>query len=257
MRDTKDLPGHARPPADRAQRTTIDPASVSQAEVVLSSAPTRELGTRPAGRPPTSDDSPTHEADVRAFRDHHAAQQAATTREIPKLEPSASDCPATESTRKDVVLAFDPIDARSAQILDEIDVDAPASESPDDCTRRRISTLFDRSLAWNGIAEYEKAVTAVELALSEDPGSALAQKLIHRNRDTIMMVFQNYLGELDRQPQLAKPLHGSPAFRSARARPSCCPASTARSRSTRSSTSRACRAWKRIGTCVSCSCAAS
>jgi tetratricopeptide (TPR) repeat protein len=208
VRDTKELPGHARLPADRSARTTIDPAAVSQAEVVLSSAPTRELGTRPAGRPPTSDDSPTHEADVRAFRDHHSAQQAAATREIPKLEPSAPPArPVTESTRKDVVLAFDPIDARSAQILDEIDVDAPPSESPDDRTRRRISTLFDRSLAWNGIAEYEKAVTAVELALSEDPASALAQKLIHRNRDTIMMVFQNYLGELDRQPQLAKPLH--------------------------------------------------
>ena len=55
--------------------------------------------------------------------------------------------------------------------------------------------------------ELDKAVAAVDLALSEDPNSALAQKLIHRNRDTIMTVFQSFLGDLERQPQLARPLH--------------------------------------------------
>src|SRR5206468_11708709 len=64
-----------------------------------------------------------------------------------------------------------------------------------------------RAMAWNGIGELDKAVTAVDLALSEDPDSALAQKLIHRNRDTIMNVFQGFLGDLERQPQLARPLH--------------------------------------------------
>jgi len=208
-RSTKDLPGQARLPADRTPRTTIDPSAVSQAEVVMAHAATRELGTRPSTRPPTNDDSPTREADVRAFREHHAAQQraqAATESDTPS-SPKAKTRPLDEGTRQDIVLPFDPIDARSAQILDEIDVDAPPGESDEDRTRRRLSTLFDRALAWNGISDYEKAVTAIDLALSEDPGSALAQKLIHRNRDTIMMVFQNYLGELDRQPQLAKPLH--------------------------------------------------
>ena len=55
--------------------------------------------------------------------------------------------------------------------------------------------------------ELDKAVAAVDLALSEDPNSALAQKLIQRNRETIMTVFQNFLGDLERQPQLARPLH--------------------------------------------------
>jgi hypothetical protein len=47
----------------------------------------------------------------------------------------------------------------------------------------------------------------VDLALSEDPNSALAQKLIHRNREVIMNVFQAYMGDLDRQPALSRPLH--------------------------------------------------
>jgi len=31
--------------------------------------------------------------------------------------------------------------------------------------------------------------------------------LVTRNKDTIMHVFQNFIGDLERQPQLAKPLH--------------------------------------------------
>jgi hypothetical protein len=50
-------------------------------------------------------------------------------------------------------------------------------------------------------------VTAVDLALSEDPNSALSQKLIHRNRDAIMNAFQAFLGDLQRTPALARPLH--------------------------------------------------
>ena len=50
-------------------------------------------------------------------------------------------------------------------------------------------------------------MAAVDLALSEDPNSALGQKLITRNKDAIMHVFQGYLGDLDRQPELARPLY--------------------------------------------------
>jgi hypothetical protein len=93
------------------------------------------------------------------------------------------------------------------QILDEVDVGAPAVESRDDRTRRRIAALFERAVAWNGSGKLDDAVAAIELALSEDPNSALAQKLIHRNRDAIMTVFQAFVGDLERQPHLARPLH--------------------------------------------------
>ena len=56
-------------------------------------------------------------------------------------------------------------------------------------------------------SDLERAVAAVDLALPEDPNSALAQKLIHRNREVIMGVFQAFLGDLERQPALARPLH--------------------------------------------------
>jgi hypothetical protein len=154
----------------------------------LLAAPTRELAQRASS--PLDDDQKTGEADARAIRASIAAQGMDR-----------------EGTRHDVVLPFDPIDARSAQILDEVDVDAPTDEANDDRVRRRITSLVERAVAWNGIGELDRAVAAVDLALSEEPSSALGQKLIHRNRDTIMLVFQNFLGDLSRQPTLARPLH--------------------------------------------------
>jgi hypothetical protein len=108
-----------------------------------------------------------------------------------------------------MVLSFDPIDARSAQILAAIDAHTPAppNESREDQTRRRITSLFEHAIEWHKAGEIDRAVAAVDLALSEDPNSALAQKLIHRNRDTIMNVFQTFLGDLHRTPILARPLH--------------------------------------------------
>jgi hypothetical protein len=111
-----------------------------------------------------------------------------------------------EATNSEIRLPFDPIDARNGQILDEIDDGAPPNESASDQTRRRISVLLDRAVAWNHDGDTEKAVCAVELALNEDPNSAVAQKLITRHRDLIMSVMQSYLGNLERQPQLAKSL---------------------------------------------------
>jgi hypothetical protein len=164
----------------------------------LVSAPTRELGLRPGGRPlsnPDDDDAPTGQSDVRAIR------EAATRHD------GAVSTPKNERTRHDLVLQFDPIVAAAAQIMDEVDAEAPSGESTEDQTRRRITRLLEKAGDWSEAGELDKAVTAVDLALSEDPNSALAQKLITRNKDTIMSLFQAYLGDLDRTPQLAKPLH--------------------------------------------------
>ncbi len=160
------------------------PVDVSRQQDLVS-APTRELGLRPP------DETNLTKHDIRPFRE--PAMPA----------PRAVD----DGTRHDLILPFDPIDARSAQILDDVDDGAPASEAKEDRTRRRITALLDRAAEWNRISEPDKAVAAVDLALSEDPNSALAQKLIHRNRETIMTVFQTYLGDLSRQPILSRPLH--------------------------------------------------
>jgi hypothetical protein len=112
-----------------------------------------------------------------------------------------------EPTRQDLVLPFDPIDARSAQILSAVDAGAPASEAADDRLRRRITALFDHASASARAGDLERAVAAIDLALSEDPNAALAQRLIHRNRDAIMTVLGAYLADLSRVPVLARPLH--------------------------------------------------
>jgi hypothetical protein len=159
------------------------------------SAPTRDLGLRPVGRaesPTMGDEEPTKESNVRQIREE-AARGRAQPRDGLPTRPEPAE--------------LDPVDARSAQILEEVDVGSSPDENKEDRTRRRISALIDRALAWNGIGEFDKAVAAVDLALSEDPNSALAQKMLHRNRDTIMTVFQNYIGDLQRTPALAKPLH--------------------------------------------------
>ena len=153
----------------KTQQRNAAPPVITVEEPAITSAPTRDLGLREAAK--------------------HAL----------------ADAP--EGTRADVVLPFDPIDARAAEILEEIDDSAPQDEPKEDQTRRRISTLFEKAARWTGEGDLERAVAAVELALLEDPNSALAQKLIHRNRETIMTVFQAYLGDLDRTPQLARPLH--------------------------------------------------
>jgi hypothetical protein len=208
---TKDLPDPVRAPARR------DSADLSQAEVMLNSAatrdfgtpkidigaPTRELGLRPprpaSKRPPTLDnpdddnDVPTKQSDVRAIRE--------TVRE----QGRAASQPMIETTDSGIPPQFDPLDVRNAHILDEVDVGAPADESQSDQTRRRITTLLERAVTWQD-GDPEKAVCAVDLALDEDPNSAIAQKLITRHRDTIMSVMQSYLGDLERQPQLAKAL---------------------------------------------------
>ncbi len=211
---TRDLPTSGRPPAR-------DPSAVSQAEVMLPYAetkeldrnalieqyrleapvagePTRDLGLRANALkiPEAEDDVPTRESDVRAIREHAAASRRTT-----------SSRPLTESTRHDISLPFDPVDSKAAQILDDIDAGAAPGEAEDDRSRRRITALFERAIAYNHVGDTEKAVIAIDLALEEDPQSALAQKLIHRNRDAAMQVFQAYLGDLERQPALAKPLH--------------------------------------------------
>jgi hypothetical protein len=172
------------------------------------SAPTQELGLRPGGRPASvypDEDAPTRQSDARQIRDEHTTQ---------KLKPQKKTNPnptggASDGTRTDFVLQFDPIDARTSQILEAIETPGsePPNESKEDRTRRRITALIDHASAWSGQGELDKAVAAVDLALSEDPNSALAQKLIHRNRDAIMNIFQAFLGDLERQPQLARPLH--------------------------------------------------
>jgi hypothetical protein len=191
FRQTRDVPTGRLPGISRAPTPPSVELSVNPRDII--GAPTRDLGLRPAGT------RPKRELDVDLMLG--PAGSTGAEDETTLLHKARA------STRSDAVLAFDPIDARSAQILDDVDVGAPANEPKEDRTRRRITKLFERAIEWNRDSELDRAVTAIDLALSEDPTSALAQKLIHRNRDTMMTVFQAFLGDLQRQPSLARPLH--------------------------------------------------
>jgi hypothetical protein len=164
---TNQIPGRAR--------------SAPPADSSVITAATRELGLRNERRAATEDET-TGQVDIYRIR-------------------------AVRSNGKPEILGMDPIDARSAEILEQIDGGAPAIETREERTRRRITSLLDRAATWGRDADVERAVTAVDLALSEDPNSALAQKLIHRNREAIMNAFQAFLGDLQRTPNLARPLH--------------------------------------------------
>jgi hypothetical protein len=190
-RDFSEKPAGARAgrsmpiPADdpfEKPTTPRTPRPIPPTDDPMIAAPTRELGLR-GGRRPATEDEPTSEVDV------HKIRETARGNGKPELP------------------GMDPIDARSAEILEEIDSHAPAGETREDRTRRRITALLERATEWGHSSDLERSVAAVDLALSEDPNSALAQKLIHRNRETIMNAFQGFLGDLQRTPVLARPLH--------------------------------------------------
>ncbi len=111
------------------------------------------------------------------------------------------------ATEHEPVLAFDPIAAGAATLLREIDINMLPDENRDDRVRRRISSLLDLASHAAQRGELHRAVTAIDLALSQDPESALGQKLIHRHRDAILHVLQQFLGDMSHRPKVAKPMH--------------------------------------------------
>ncbi len=173
--DTRELPRPERLPASKS----TPPAN-------LLSMPTRDLGLRPV-RLPTEEES--------------TAQL-----EIPR-PPVVRRTERARPTQPPEVAPTDLIDTTSQLIMQAVDRDAPPDELHDDRTRRRIQGLLERASQWVSTGEPDKAVTAIDLALAEDATSPLAQKLIHRNQNAIMGIFQTYLGDLQRQPTLARPLH--------------------------------------------------
>jgi serine/threonine protein kinase len=178
----------------------------------------------PAGRPPTGvmatlrqqqhagDDEPTA-----AFRRAEQlssidlaikarAPRRTGTAQLVGDEPSQTS-PFQEKTRQDVVLPFDPIDALSQEILEHLDDDAPPAELPAARAYRRIETLLDRALAYGSLGDVDKAVTAIELALDEEPRTDEVQDLLEHHVDTIVGVYEAMLEDPYRTPKLTKPMH--------------------------------------------------
>jgi len=198
---------------------TKDRDTITDVAGTLDSPDTREY---PAGRPPTglietlnkgfADEEPTA-----AFK---RAEQLWSTDLMAKIRTPkrAGTAPVLgdeqshtgafhEPTRQDVVLPFDPIDARSEELLERLDDDAPPNETPQARAYRRTETLLHRALAYAGIGELDKAVTAVELALDEEPRSDEVHELLQSHIDTIVGVYEGLLEDPYRTPSLVRPMY--------------------------------------------------
>lgn len=77
----------------------------------------------------------------------------------------------------------------------------------DERVRQWVSSFIDRARLELDRGDTELAATSLELALSEAPESAVAQKLIHRHRDLLVEIYEAYLGDTNAMPMLAVPMH--------------------------------------------------
>ncbi len=111
------------------------------------------------------------------------------------------------ATEYEPVLPFDPIAAGAAGLLHELDATAPDNEGRDAFVRRRITGLLALAGEARRDGDLERAVAAIELALTQDPESALGQKLVQRHREEIVTSLQQYLGDMNHNPRLAKPMN--------------------------------------------------
>jgi hypothetical protein len=103
------------------------------------------------------------------------------------------------------------IDLVSADLLAELatamsEADTRAEEQ----LRDRVGWLIERARQENREGRYPRAVVAVDLALDENPESAVVQKLIHTNRELFLEIYANYLGDMRAVPGLAMPMSAIP-----------------------------------------------
>ncbi len=140
-----------------------------------------------------SDEDATREVHIGGERDEFP--DSGRSRPISRVQHSG---PEIDAVRADVV---------AAQLSTEIDMDAPADETEDQRTRRRVSALIERAGAEYEAEHYSTAVTALDLALDERPDSAISQKLIHSNRELLFRIFESYLGDDHAVPMVALPTH--------------------------------------------------
>ncbi|MCE9575941.1 MAG: hypothetical protein K8W52_22510 [Deltaproteobacteria bacterium] len=173
-----------------------------------------DLGGSSSIAPPVITEEPLHEPVRRAAPTRELAQGTGrpgapagrSTR--PRM---SSPTPATAPPAAPSIVPFRATAAPTLPpthaLLTESDRAAPPDEPADDRVRRRIGALVDRAAAATKEGRHRDAVIAVDLALTIEPDSAVAQKLVHRSRDQIMGAYTGFLGDLQARPALAVPMH--------------------------------------------------
>ena len=123
-----------------------------------------------------------------------------------RISTSPPFAPEAEQTHLDPVLPFDPIDARSNEILEHLDEGAPLDETIEGRALRRIYTLMEQAQAWLGIGEADNAVTAVELAIEQDLHTAATQQALQKHIDVIVSAYEGLLDDPYHVPVLSRSL---------------------------------------------------
>ena len=121
--------------------------------------------------------------------------------------PGASTSPVDDDTGDTAGGRHRPLpveEALTAGLSAVIDEGASPTEAPDERARRRISALLERAQVASRADEHAVAVAAIDLALSEAPDLASAQKLVHRSRDAILDCYYRFFGDLARRPQVVE-----------------------------------------------------
>jgi len=172
------------------------------------------------GSDPERDDDDVDEEELTIERDGVSARETeeslrrrTTPRPLPPRTRTETDRGTTQmhGRRRPLAHRSISIDLVSADLQAELEAAMAAAESTgDEHLRERIAWLIERARHENGEGRYPNAVVAVDLALDENPESALAQKLIHSNRDLLFEIFGNYLGDMRAVPRLAMPMSAIP-----------------------------------------------
>ena len=98
----------------------------------------------------------------------------------------------------------------STELAAELDEAVAGEEGTPDSIAARVRWLFERASRELKAGRFSLAAVAVDLALSEHPDSAVAQKAVQSSRDLVYEVYRNYLGDLGLVPALAQPIDSIP-----------------------------------------------
>ena len=170
---------YERPSLAAIARGAADPATLAEVDSL-----TREdlgsglldLGTRPGGRAGSEGDAERETTQL-------------YTRAVRPSQPTVSS------------------ELIAAELEAELD-DAVALDPSlgDEVVKARISWLIERARLESQAGRYAVAVVAIDLALEEHADSAVAQKLIHSNRELLYEVYAHFLGDLGAVPAPAMPM---------------------------------------------------
>ncbi len=110
-------------------------------------------------------------------------------------------------TRKSIPPEDGGLDGTQMQVLAAVDRHAPFDEQTEERIRRRIHGLIEFAEIKCGAKEFQLAAVAADLALEEEPDSALGQKLIHEQSELLISIFRRFLGTMSGVVAVALPLH--------------------------------------------------